>query len=125
MMGADGFAVAVRSLDAATTAGPFGVSGIEIEGGPPAVVLLGVVTFLTASLLAVLVTYRFIEGYRRTDSRPVLLLAIGMFFLAPAPMFVRVLTANVDPIPVGVQTLVASLSELTGLLVLLYVVYTT
>jgi len=124
MSGADGFAAAVRSLGVAATAGPFGVSGIEVTGGPTAVVLLGIVTFLAAGLLAVLVTYRFIEGYRRTDSRPVLLLAIGMFFLAPAPMFVRVVTANVDAATVEVRTLTASLSELIGLLVLLYVVYT-
>ena len=124
MMGADGFGVAIRSLGAATTAGPFVSSGIEVTGGPTVVVLLGIVTFLTAGLLAVLVTYRFIEGYRRTDSRPVLLLAIGMFFLAPAPMFVRVLTANVDAAPVEVRTLTTSLSELIGLLILLYVVYT-
>ncbi|CCQ35693.1 uncharacterized protein Nmlp_1491 [Natronomonas moolapensis 8.8.11] len=105
-------------------AGPFVSSGIEVTGGPATVVLLGIVTFLLASLLAVLVTYRFVEGYRRTDSRPVLLLAIGMFFLAPAPMFVRLVAANVDAVPGEVQTLAASLSELAGLLVLLYVVYT-
>jgi len=118
-------AVVNRPPEIVSTAGPFVSSGIEVTGGPTTVVLLGIVTFLLASLLAVLVTYRFVEGYRRTDSRPVLLLAIGMFFLAPAPMFVRLVTANVDVAPIEVQTLAASLSELTGLLVLLYVVYTT
>lgn len=101
-------AVVNRPPEIVSAAGPFVSSGIEVAG-----------------LLAVLVTYRFVEGYRRTDSRPVLLLAIGMFFLAPAPMFVRLVTANVDVAPIEVQTLAASLSELTGLLVLLYVVYTT
>lgn len=125
MIGVNTLAVAAQPLDVVAVAGPFGASGIEVDGGPTAVVLLGIATFLVASLLAVLVTYRFVEGYRRTDSRPVLLLAVGMFFLAPAPMFVRLVTANVDPIPMAAQTLVASLSELTGLLVLLYVVYTT
>ncbi|MFQ3285790.1 MAG: hypothetical protein ACI9TI_002481 [Natronomonas sp.] len=118
-------AVVNRPPEIVSAAGPFVSSGIEVTGGPTTVVLLGIVTFLLASLLAVLVTYRFVEGYRRTDSRPVLLLAIGMFFLAPAPMFVRLVTANVDVAPIEVQTLAASLSELTGLLVLLYVVYTT
>ena len=118
-------AVVNRPPEIVSAAGPFVSSGIEVTGGPTTVVLLGIVTFLLASLLAVLVTYRFVEGYRRTDSRPVLLLAIGMFFLAPAPMFVRLVTANVDVAPIEVQTLAASLSELTGLLVLLYVVYRT
>ena len=124
MSGVDIPAVVNRPAELTAAAGPFVSSGIEVTGGPTVVVLLGIVTFLTAGLLAVLVTYRFIEGYRRTDSRPVLLLAIGMFFLAPAPMFVRVLTANVDAAPVEVRTLTTSLSELIGLLVLLYVVYT-
>jgi hypothetical protein len=97
---------------------------IETEGGPLLVVLTGIVTFLVASVLAVIVTYRFIEGYRKTGSRPVLWLAIGMFFLAPAPMFIRLLTANIDAIPLSVQMLVPSLSELTGLVVILYVIYT-
>ena len=102
----------------------FQLVNVEVEGGPPLVVLTGVVTFLVATVLAVLVTYRFVEGYRRTNSRPVLLLAIGMFFLAPAPMFLRLLTGNVEAVPLSVQRLVASVSELTGLLVILYVVYT-
>jgi hypothetical protein len=103
---------------------PSQVADLEVEGGPVILVLLGIGTFLVASVLAVIVTYRFIEGYRRTGSRPILLLAVGMFFLAPAPMFARLFIANVEAIPLTVQMLVASLSELTGLLVVLYVIYT-
>jgi len=96
----------------------------EVEGGEPIVVLLAIITFLVATVLSVIVTYRFIEGYRQTGSRPILLLATGMFFLAPAPMFIRLLTANIGLIPLTVQMLAPSLSELTGLLVILYVIYT-
>jgi hypothetical protein len=39
-------------------------------------------------------------------------------------MFIRLLTANMDAIPPSVQILVPSLSELTGLVVILYVIYT-
>jgi hypothetical protein len=39
-------------------------------------------------------------------------------------MFIRLLTANVDAIPLSVQMLVPSLSELTGLIIILYVIYT-
>lgn len=95
----------------------------EFEGGPPLIVLAGVISFFIATVLAVIVTYRFVEGYRRTSSRPVLLLAIGMFFLAPAPMFIRLLTANAAALPLIAQRLATSLSELAGLLVVLYVVY--
>ncbi len=76
-----------------------------------------------ALVLSVLVTYRFVEGYRRTKARPILLLAVGMFLLAPAPMFIRLLVGNVAAIPLSVQLLTTTLSELSGLVVILYVVY--
>lgn len=98
---------------------------VDVEGGSPVVVLAALVTFLIATVLAVAVTYRFVEGYRQTRARPILLLAIGMFLLAPAPMFIRLLVGNVAAIPLSVQLLTTTLSELCGLLVILYVVYTT
>lgn len=113
--------VALRALEPLPVV--IGPQQVEFEGGPPVIVLAGVISFLIASALAVVVTYRFIEGYRRTASRPVLLLAVGLFFLAPAPMFIRLLAANVAALPLVVRRLVTSLSELAGLLVVLYVVY--
>lgn len=113
--------VAVRALEPLPVV--IGPQQVEFEGGPPVIVLAGIISFLMASALAVVVTYRFIEGYRRTASRPVLLLAVGMFFLAPAPMFIRLLAANVAALPLIARRLVTSLSELAGLLVVLYVVY--
>ncbi len=97
----------------------------DVEGGETLVVLAAIVTFFIALGLAVLVTYRFVEGYRRTRRRPILLLAIGMFLLAPAPMFIRLLVGNIDPLPLSIQLLATTLSELCGLLILLYVIYTT
>ncbi|ELY46880.1 DUF7521 family protein [Natronorubrum tibetense] len=98
---------------------------VDVEGGSTPVVLAAVVTFFVATVLAVLVTYRFIEGYRRTRARPILLLAVGMFLLAPAPMFVRLLAGNLEAVPLAAQLLFTTLSELCGLLVILYAVYTT
>ncbi|MFC4541191.1 hypothetical protein ACFO5R_04515 [Halosolutus amylolyticus] len=98
---------------------------VDVEGGSPLVVFAALATFLVALVLAIVVTYRFVEGYRRTKARPILLLAIGMFLLAPAPMFIRLLVGNVAAIPLSVQLLATTLSELAGLLVVLYVVYTT
>ncbi|WP_440771955.1 DUF7521 family protein [Natronorubrum sp. DTA28] len=98
---------------------------VDVEGGSMPVVLAAVVTFFVATVLAVLVTYRFVEGYRRTRARPILLLAVGMFLLAPAPMFVRLLAGNLEAVPLAAQLLLTTLSELCGLLVILYAVYTT
>ena len=98
---------------------------VTVEGGSTPVVVAALATFFVATVLAVLVTYRFVEGYRRTKARPILLLAVGMFLLAPAPMFVRLLAGNVAAVPLSSQLLLTTLSELCGLLIILYAIYTT
>ena len=98
---------------------------LEVEGGSTPVVIAAIVTFFIATILAVLVTYRFVEGYRQTNSRPILYLAIGMFLLAPAPMFLRLLAGNVASVSLSAQLLLTTLSELCGLLIICYVIYTT
>ncbi|ELZ23346.1 hypothetical protein C477_02324 [Haloterrigena salina JCM 13891] len=112
------------SLESSPTPHPGQVS-VDSVGGSTPVVLAAIVTFLAATVLAVLVTYRFVEGYRRTKARPILWLAVGMFLLAPGPMFLRLLAGNVAAIPLSAQLLVTTLSELCGLLAILYAVYTT
>ncbi|MEY7850379.1 hypothetical protein AB7C87_14420 [Natrarchaeobius sp. A-rgal3] len=113
------------TLEATTRLGSLPVAPlqIEVEGGSTFVVLAAIATFFVALVLSVLVTYRFVEGYRRTKARPILLLAVGMFLLAPAPMFIRLLVGNVATIPLSAQLLTTTLSELSGLIVILYVVY--
>ena len=116
---------ALEALETLQTAGrALSPLQVTVEGGSTPVVLAAVATFFAATVLAVLVTYRFVEGYRRTRARPILLLAVGMFLLAPAPMFLRLLAGNVDPVPLSARLLLTTLSELCGLLVILYVVYT-
>ncbi|NUB90538.1 hypothetical protein HTZ84_15300 [Haloterrigena sp. SYSU A558-1] len=112
------------ALESSSTSQPGQVS-VDSVGGSTPVVLAAIVTFLVATVLAVLVTYRFVEGYRRTKARPILWLAVGMFLLAPGPMFLRLLAGNVAAIPLSAQLLVTTLSELCGLLAILYAVYTT
>ena len=98
---------------------------VSVEGGSTLVVLAAILSFFVATGLAVLVTYRFVEGYRRTRARPILWLAVGMFLLAPAPLFVRLIAGNVAAVPLSAQLLLATLSELCGLLIILYAVYST
>ncbi|TYT63902.1 DUF7521 family protein [Natrialba swarupiae] len=120
-----GSITSTRTLEAIARLGSIPVAPlqIEVEGGSTPVVLAAIATFFVALVLSVLVTYRFVEGYRRTKARPILLLAVGMFLLAPAPMFIRLLVGNVAAIPLSVQLLTTTLSELSGLVVILYVVY--
>ena len=96
---------------------------VTVEGGATATGVAAIVTFLVATVLAVLVTYRFLQGYRRSRSKPILLLAVGMFLLAPAPMLLRLLTGNVLTVTTPVRVLSTTAVEAMGLLVILAVIY--
>ena len=96
---------------------------VTVEGGSTATGVAALVTFLVATALAVLVTYRFLRGYLRSRSRPILLLAVGMFLLAPAPMLLRLAAGNVLTVATSVRVLSTTAVEAMGLLVILAVVY--
>jgi len=98
-------------------------SGIETTGGSTPVAIAALLLFAVAVVLATLVTYHFVQGYRRTGRRPMLLLAVGLFLLAAAPMFVRLLLGNVDLVSGATRRFVVACTELCGLLTLLYAVY--
>lgn len=95
----------------------------SVVGGSTPVAVAAILTFFIAVGLSLLVTYRVIEGYRRTRQRPILFLAVGIFLLAPAPMLLRFTLANVAPVGLGIRSLAAAGAELLGLLCILYTVY--
>lgn len=96
---------------------------VTVEGGATATTVAALVTFLVATALAVLVTYRFLQGYVRSRSKPVLRLAVGMFLLAPAPMFIRLVAGNVLAVAPPVRVVSTTTAEAAGLLVILGVIY--
>lgn len=95
----------------------------SVVGGSTLVALAAIVTFFVALGLAVLVTYRVIEGYRRTRARPFLFLAIGIFLLAPAPLLLRFGLVNATSVGLGTRSLAAAATELAGLVCILHTVY--
>ena len=96
---------------------------VTVEGGATVTTVAALVTFLVATVLAVLVTYQFLRGYVRSRSRPVLLLAVGMFLLAPAPMFIRLVAGNVLAVAPSIRVVSTTTVEAAGLLVILGVIY--
>ena len=96
---------------------------VTVEGGATVTGLLAFLTFFVALVLSVLVTHRFVRGYLRSRSRPILGLAVGMFLLAPAPMFVRLVAGNLLAVTGPVRIITATTVEAAGLLVILAVVY--
>ena len=96
---------------------------VDATGGSPLVVLAAFVLLVVATVLSLLVTYRFARGYRRSGARPLLALAVGLFLLTAAPMFARLVFANLLPAAGATQTLVTSGLELVGLLTILHTIY--
>jgi predicted DNA repair protein MutK len=96
---------------------------VTVEGGATVTSIAALITFLVATVLAVLVTYRFLQGYLQSRSKPILLLAIGMFLLAPAPMLLRLIAGNIITVTTPVRVLSTTAVEAMGLLVILAVIY--
>jgi hypothetical protein len=96
---------------------------VTVEGGTTVTTVAALVTFFVATVLAVLVTYRFLQGYFRSRSTPILLLAVGMFLLAPAPLFIRLIAGNVLAVAPPIRVLSTTMVEAAGLLVILGVIY--
>lgn len=112
----------VAAIDPVWTGSPLAADASVVGGSTP-VALAAIVTFFLAVGLSILVTYRVVEGYRQTRKRPFLFIALGIFFLAPAPMLLRFLLVNATLVEPTTRALLASGSELLGLAFILYTVY--
>jgi len=113
----------ITALAAASLATPRAVAQIETTGGSVVVGVAAFATFFVALVLSVLVTYQCVRGYRQSRRRPMLFLAVGVFLLASAPLFLRLLLGNLHSITPATRIFVVAVTELTGLLTILYVVY--
>lgn len=102
---------------------PGTLAQVDVTGGSSLTVLVVFGLLAVATILSLLVTYRFADGYRRTGTRPYLFLASGLFLLTAAPIFARLALTNVVAVPGAYRTLITSGSELLGLLVILYTIY--
>jgi len=102
---------------------PSALVQVDVTGGSAVLVVAVFALLAAASVLSLLVTYRFVRGYLRTGTRPLLFLASGLFLLTAAPIFARLAFVNVFELPGAYRTLITSGSELLGLLVILYTIY--
>lgn len=95
----------------------------DVTGGTSVLVIAVFVLLAIATVLSLIITYRFAKGYFQTGTRPFLLLATGLFLLTAAPIFARLVFANVTDLPAAYGMLLTSGSELLGLLIILYTIY--
>lgn len=92
-------------------------------GGEPFVVALTLVGLLVTAILALVVAYLLIRGYRRNRDRARLYLAIGLVFLTTVPIVIQLVLTNVTEVSPVARSLAANASKLVGLGVVLYAIY--
>ena len=92
-------------------------------GGEPEVVIAVFFALLVATALSVYLAYRLYRGYREGGGTGMLILGIGLVLLTTAPMLLRLLLSNVSPIDPVWQEVVATASQLVGLVCILGVIY--
>lgn len=97
---------------------------IAAETGPdPVLGVLVLVTLVGATVLSLYLVARLYRGYRRGGDGGMLVLGAGLVLLTTVPIVVRLVLANVPGVGVELQELLATVSQLLGLLVILGVIY--
>jgi hypothetical protein len=92
-------------------------------GGPPTLVVAVFATLLVATALSVYLAVRLYRGYRTAGDPARFRLLVGLVLLTTVPLLVRLLLSNVGGVPATTRELLATASQLLGLLVVLGVVY--
>ena len=92
-------------------------------GGSTEVVVLILLGLAVSSVLSLAVAYKTVRGYRRNRERGRLYFAIGLVLLTTVPILLRVVLTNLDGVSSVERSLVTTLSELLGLLTMLYAIY--
>ncbi|MGM0606119.1 MAG: hypothetical protein ACQETB_10685 [Halobacteriota archaeon] len=95
----------------------------QTTGGSPTLVALVFVALFVATILSLYVATRLYQGYRRGGNRAMLLLGFGLVLLTTVPMVVRLVLTNVPSVDATTRAVVATASQLLGLLVILEVIY--
>lgn len=92
-------------------------------GGSRPVVVLAIAGLLLAAVLSLAVVYRLVTGYRRSGTRLMLYLGLGLALLVTGPTALRVaIPTFTDASPVALS-LATTAFELLGLSAILYAIY--
>ncbi|MFP8951620.1 hypothetical protein ACLI4Z_01430 [Natrialbaceae archaeon A-arb3/5] len=94
----------------------------QVTGGSPEVVALVFVALLVATALSLYLAVRLYRGYRRGGGVGMLVLGTGLVLLTTMPMVLRLVLSNA-PVGPAWREVIATASQLLGLLLILGVVY--
>lgn len=92
-------------------------------GGSATMVLLTFAALFLATVLSCYLAVRLYRGYRAGGGRAMLGLFVGLVLLTTVPILARLVLTNVGGVPATTRALVATASQLLGLLVVLGVIY--
>lgn len=96
---------------------------LQTTGGSSTLVVLVFVALFVATILSLYVAARLYQGYRRGGTGDVLWLGVGLVLLTTVPLVLRLVLTNVPGLGPTVRALAATACQLTGLLVILGVIY--
>lgn len=96
---------------------------LQATGGSPTVVLLVFAALFVATVLSLYLALRLYRGYRDGGGRGMLVLGTGLVLLTTVPLVTRLVLSNVPGVAPTTRAIVATASQLLGLLVILGVVY--
>ncbi|MEF8780238.1 MAG: hypothetical protein V5A46_06140 [Haloferacaceae archaeon] len=111
-------------------AGAIGRAGPPVDatvaaatGGSATVVALVFLALFVATILSLYVAARLYQGYRSGGSPGMLRLGIGLVLLTTVPILLRLVFTNVPGADPTTRALLATASQLAGLLLILGVIY--
>lgn len=89
------------------------------------VVLLFFLGFVVSIVLSVTILVKGIQSYRRTHDTALLGMAAGILLLSGVPLMLNLILGNTTSAGTGVIRLVTDLTRLSGLALILFVIYRT
>ncbi|PGF16353.1 hypothetical protein CP556_09665 [Natrinema sp. CBA1119] len=77
-------------------------------------------TDVLSALIGLFIAYQAYRGYRRNDSRPMLVIAVGFLFALAVPFLLVVLYVALPFVSESLVAVLSQASQVSGLLAILY-----
>jgi len=106
-----------------TALSPVQPAQVTATGGSAVLAVLALLGLFVAAGLSLLIAYEALRGYRGTQERAMLYLAVGIVLLTAGPIALRIALPTFTDAPESVRLLSTTVSELLGLGCILYSIY--
>lgn len=90
---------------------------------PDWVITFQQVTQILSVIIGVFIAYQAYRGYQRNNSRPMLFIAVGFVLVLAVPFCIFLLYGMVPEIPVTAVIVTSQLSQVSGLIAILYALW--